>query len=96
MSYSTATLNLQGYVFRISGGNDKQGFPMKQGVLTNKRVRLLLSKGTSCYRPRRKVCLVPAALSLFHLALPSAIYWTELVCVCLLTIPCCVLVVFVG
>lgn len=44
-----------GYVFRISGGNDKQGFPMKQGVLTNNRVRLLLKKGLSCYRPRRKV-----------------------------------------
>ena len=24
----------KGYVFRITGGNDKQGFPMKQGVLT--------------------------------------------------------------
>ena len=36
-------------------GNDKQGFPMKQGVLTNGRVRLLLSKGRSCYRPRRDV-----------------------------------------
>lgn len=45
---------LQGYVVRITGGNDKQGFPMKQGVLTNGRVRLLLSKGHSCYRPRRK------------------------------------------
>jgi len=44
----------RGYLFRISGGNDKQGFPMKQGVLTNSRVRLLLSKGKSCYRPRRK------------------------------------------
>jgi len=44
----------KGYVFRISGGNDKQGFPMKQGVLTNTRVRLLLRKGLSCYRPRRR------------------------------------------
>jgi len=44
----------KGYVLRITGGNDKQGFPMKQGVLTNGRVRLLLSKGHSCYRPRRK------------------------------------------
>ena len=35
----------KGYVVRISGGNDKQGFPMKQGVLTHGRVRLLLSKG---------------------------------------------------
>jgi small subunit ribosomal protein S6e len=43
----------KGYVFRVTGGNDKQGFPMKQGVLTNGRVRLLLGKGHSCYRPRR-------------------------------------------
>lgn len=43
----------KGYVFKIAGGNDKQGFPMKQGVLTNTRVRLLLKKGHSCYRPRR-------------------------------------------
>ena len=35
----------KGYVFRITGGNDKQGFCLTQGVLTNKRVRLLLSKG---------------------------------------------------
>ena len=43
----------KGYVFKITGGNDKQGFPMKQGVLHPTRVRLLLSKGHSCYRPRR-------------------------------------------
>lgn len=42
-----------GYVFRITGGNDKQGFPMKQGVLVPYRVRLLLSDGHSCYRTRR-------------------------------------------
>lgn len=43
----------KGYVFKIAGGNDKQGFPMKQGVLLPHRVRLLLSKGASCYRQRR-------------------------------------------
>ncbi|EPZ33559.1 Ribosomal protein S6e domain-containing protein, partial [Rozella allomycis CSF55] len=43
----------KGYVLKIMGGNDKQGFPMKQGVLLPSRVRLLLSKGHSCYRPRR-------------------------------------------
>jgi len=43
----------KGYVLRITGGNDKQGFPMKQGVLLPTRVRLLLSDGHSCYRPRR-------------------------------------------
>jgi len=44
----------KGYVFRISGGNDKQGFPMKQGVLCNHRVRLLFKKGMSCFREKRK------------------------------------------
>ncbi|KAI9008597.1 ribosomal protein S6e-domain-containing protein [Hyaloraphidium curvatum] len=43
----------KGYVFKIMGGNDKQGFPMKQGVLSAQRVKLLLAKGHSCYRPRR-------------------------------------------
>ena len=67
---------LQGYVFRISGGNDKQGFPMKQGVLTNGRVRLLLRAGHSCYRQRRdgerkrksvRGCVVDANLSVLAL-----------------------------
>merc|ERR1712039_270191 len=44
----------KGYIFKIAGGNDKQGFPMMQGVLTNTRVRLLLTKDHSCYRPKRK------------------------------------------
>src|ERR1700744_4026354 len=43
----------KGYIFRITGGNDKQGFPMKQGVLIPGRVKLLLADGHSCYRPRR-------------------------------------------
>lgn len=42
-----------GFIFRISGGNDKQGFPMRQGVLTNTRVMLLCKKGHKAYRPRR-------------------------------------------
>merc|ERR1719506_1682511 len=44
----------KGYVFKISGGNDKQGFPMMQGILTNQRVRLLFKKGMATYRERRK------------------------------------------
>ncbi|TFK66373.1 ribosomal protein S6e [Pluteus cervinus] len=43
----------KGYIFRITGGNDKQGFPMKQGILLPHRVRLLLADGHSCYRIRR-------------------------------------------
>ena len=34
----------KGYIFRITGGNDKQGFPMKQGVLLPRRVLLLLAR----------------------------------------------------
>merc|ERR1719194_114898 len=41
---------------KISGGNDKQGFPMKQGILTNQRVRLLFKEGMSTFRERRKGC----------------------------------------
>jgi small subunit ribosomal protein S6e len=43
----------KGYIFKITGGNDKDGFPMKQGILVNGRVRLLMAKGAKCYRPRR-------------------------------------------
>ncbi|EGD80125.1 ribosomal protein S6 [Salpingoeca rosetta] len=62
----------KGYVLRITGGNDKQGFPMRQGILTNKRVRLLLGKGSPNFRERRKGarkkksirgCIVDANLS---------------------------------
>ncbi|CAM9295214.1 unnamed protein product [Ectocarpus sp. 4 AP-2014] len=65
-----------GYMFRISGGNDKQGFPMKQGVLSANRVRLLLHKGVSCYRQRRRGerkrksvrgCIVAADLAVLNL-----------------------------
>lgn len=35
----------------ISGGKDKEGFPMKQSVLTHSRVCSFWSKGNSCYRP---------------------------------------------
>jgi small subunit ribosomal protein S6e len=47
-----ADAQLSGYVFKISGGNDKQGFPMMQGVLLASRVRLLLGSGSKCFRER--------------------------------------------
>jgi small subunit ribosomal protein S6e len=43
----------KGYTLRITGGNDKQGFSMKQGVMVNGRVRILLRARTQSYRPRR-------------------------------------------
>lgn len=51
---------------------------MKQGILTNTRVRLLLSKGHSCYRPRRtgerkrksvRGCIVDSNLSVLSLVI---------------------------
>jgi len=45
--------DLKGYTLRITGGNDKQGFTMKQGILVNGRVKILMKKRTTLYRPRR-------------------------------------------
>ncbi|KAL3592298.1 hypothetical protein D5086_010938 [Populus alba] len=70
----------KGYVFKIMGGCDKQGFPMKQGVLTPGRVRLLLYRGTPCFRGygrrngerRRKSvrgCIVSQDLSVLNLVI---------------------------
>jgi len=68
----------KGYVFKITGGNDKQGFPMKQGVMHPTRVRLLLADGHSCYRPRRtgerkrksvRGCIVGQDLSVLALSI---------------------------
>ncbi|KAJ3663705.1 hypothetical protein Zmor_007934 [Zophobas morio] len=66
----------KGYILRITGGNDREGFPMKQGVLTSTRVRLLLSASSRCFRPRRdgqrrrksvRGCIVDANLSVLSL-----------------------------
>ena len=49
----------KGYIFKITGGNDRDGFPMRQGVMVKVislfqgRVRLLLDKNQKCYRARR-------------------------------------------
>merc|ERR1711943_101377 len=65
----------KGYRARITGGNDKQGFPMMQGVLCPDRVRLLLKKGSKCYRQRRtgemkrksvRGCIVSQELSVLN------------------------------
>jgi len=70
----------KGYIFKIMGGCDKQGFPMRQGVLTNSRVRLLMSRGQQCFRGhgrrtgerRRKStrgCVVSSDLSVLNLVI---------------------------
>lgn len=71
----------KGYIFKITGGNDKDGFSMKQGVLVQGRVRLLMKEGHSCYRPRRRGerkrksvrgCIVGPDLSVIALAIVKA------------------------
>ena len=66
----------KGYVFKITGGNDLDGFAMKQGVLTNGRVRLLLKAGDKNFtckkkgmRKRKSVrgCIVSTGLSVLNL-----------------------------
>jgi len=68
----------KGYIFKITGGNDKDGFSMKQGVLVQGRVRLLMGAGHKCYRPRRagerkrksvRGCIVGPDLSVIALAI---------------------------
>jgi small subunit ribosomal protein S6e len=69
-----------GYIFKIKGGQDKQGFPMKQGVLVPGRVRLLMKPGDSCFRGygrrngerRRKSvrgCIISPDLSVLNLVI---------------------------
>jgi small subunit ribosomal protein S6e len=70
----------KGYIFKITGGCDKQGFPMKQGVLTTNRVRLLMSRNTQCFqghgrrtgeRRRKSVrgCIVSQDMSVLNLVI---------------------------
>lgn len=70
----------KGYIFKITGGCDKQGFPMKQGVLTANRVRILMKRKTQCFRGhgrrsgefRRKSvrgCIVSPMLSSLNLVI---------------------------
>jgi len=68
----------KGYVFKITGGNDKDGFSMKQGILVQGRVRILMKAGHKCYRPRRagerkrksvRGCIVGPDLSAIALAI---------------------------
>ena len=42
---------LKGYILRITGGNDKQGFTMKQGILVKGRVRILMKKSKCHHTP---------------------------------------------
>lgn len=66
----------KGYVFKITGGIDRDGFSMYQGVLVNGRVRILLREGSKGYRPERagirkrrsvRGCIVGGDIRVLHL-----------------------------
>ena len=68
----------KGYVVKITGGNDLQGFCMMQGVLTNIRVRILFKDGMPNYTMKRKGvrkrksvrgCIVDSQLSVLDLVI---------------------------
>merc|ERR1711959_266792 len=70
----------KGYVLKIAGGNDKQGFGMKQGCLIPGRAHILMTPGDQCFRGygrrngerRRKGvrgCIVTPDLSVLNLVI---------------------------
>jgi len=70
----------KGYIFKIAGGQDKQGFSMHQGVLTSDRVKLMMAKGDQgCrgygmrkgerYRKSVRGCIVSHQTSVLHLVI---------------------------
>merc|ERR1712232_654857 len=66
----------QDYTFKITGGVDKQGFPMRQGILVPDRVRLLLREGSGGFRMAKhgdrkrrscRGCIVSRGISVVNL-----------------------------
>jgi len=51
--FDASPLGLNGYKLRITGGSDKNGFPMKKDVEGPRRIKSLLSGGVG-FKPRRK------------------------------------------
>jgi len=44
-TFNGELIDLQGYQFKITGGSDKSGFPMRPDVKGSNRKKILLSKG---------------------------------------------------
>ena len=45
----------EGYKFKITGGFDKDGFAMKNGILAQGKKKVLLTKGCSLFRFRKDI-----------------------------------------
>jgi len=46
-------VNAHGFEFQITGGSDKEGFPMRKNIMGTKRVRVLVSSGPG-FHPKNK------------------------------------------
>ncbi|MBI5458289.1 30S ribosomal protein S6e [Methanobacterium sp.] len=51
--FDAEPVGLAGYTLRITGGSDKNGFPMKKDVEGPRRIKSLLSGGVG-FKPQRK------------------------------------------
>jgi small subunit ribosomal protein S6e len=51
--FDASMVGLEGYQLRITGGSDKNGFPMKRDVDGPRRIRSLLTGGVG-FKPTRK------------------------------------------
>jgi len=74
-----------GYIFKITGGFDEDGFAMKNGILTQGRKKILLTKGSKNFRfkngyhrtgvRKRKLvrgCIVSHSIRVLHLKIVKA------------------------
>lgn len=50
--FDASNIGLNGYTLKITGGSDKNGFPMKKDVEGPRRIKSLLSGGSG-YKPKR-------------------------------------------
>ena len=46
-------IDMPGYKLKITGGTDKDGFPMRKGIHTAARIKVLVAGGTG-YKPKNK------------------------------------------
>lgn len=51
--FDGSLIGLKGYKLKITGGSDKNGFPMRKDITGPRRIRSLLSGGVG-YKPQRK------------------------------------------
>ena len=51
--FDGGVIDMPGYKLRITGGTDKDGFPMRKGIHTSGRIKVLVSGGTG-YKPKNK------------------------------------------